>query len=240
MNILMLYFLCVCMLVIMLVSGHFIGFKASVNFYACEKCSSKETTASQLAEKLIAHNKLLNVKMSCLNAKKTNYYSASYNVIKLSPEVKNSNNLSALAKSAYCANQARLSHRFGFLYIIKTAFSFISKPFPIIFIPLTLVCAILHTSTGASVAELLILITLIGTLTSFLIEIIIFLFEVKSVKSLIKDIKQLDEFSEEETKIISSLLYDICKADFYMSTRLILKFLALLNPDPIFKQNNKA
>lgn len=237
MNILLLYLLSICMVIIMLVSGYLVGFRSSIIFDEAEDFSSNNITSTDMAENLISKNNLLNVNITRLNSKKTNYYSASYNVIKLSPTVKDSTQLSALAISGFCANQARLSQKYSFLYLMKTVFSFISKLFPIIFIPLVLICAILSSSVNLGILTLLILIALIGTLISFIIQIIIFIFELKSTKRLIKDIASLNKLTEEELNTISTLLKGICKINFYKFTRLILKFLILISPDFIFRQN---
>ena len=236
MNILVLYLLSLCSVILTLTIGYFVGYKASVRFYN-NNDHSRHLTASMLAEKLINKNNLLNVNITKLNSSKTNYYSTKYNEIKLSPEVKDSTNLSALAISANCANQARLNQKLSIPHFLKLSFSFISKIIPIIFIPLVLVCAIINVSSTSSIPTLLILIGLIGNTCSVLIQTIIFFFELKSTKHLSKDINSLEELNSQEKERITKLLSELCIINFYDFTRLNLKFLNLLSPDRVFKQS---
>ncbi len=238
MNILVLYLLSLVIVFLVLTVGFFVGVKSLTFFQDNEDLSTKNITASELANKLIERNKLININITCLKSKKTNYYSSNYNVIKLSPDVKDSTSLSSLAISSHCTNQARLNQRFGFIYLIKNFFSFISKIFPTIFIPLVLISAIIDNATTSNLPALLILIALIGTVISLLIQIIILIFELNSTKKIIKDISHLNLFTNEEIKKLSHMILGLCKINFFKFSRVILTVFSLLNPDHIFRKSN--
>lgn len=237
MNISILYLICIIAVILVLTAGYFVAHHKSSMFNSFKsKPSNSNCTSSELIECLIAKNKLINVNITSLNAKKTNYYSIKYNVIKLSPEVKDDTSITSLAIGSYLANQAKLGQKLTIIYFLKLFLSFICKIFSILFIPSVLICAIINASVSSTIPKTIIFILLICYTISFIIELILYALDLNSTNSIKEDISALGLLNETEITDIHKLNKVICQINFFDYTRTCLTFLKLLSLDNIFRQ----
>lgn len=238
MNISLLYLISIMTVILVLSAGYFIAGQKSSIFNSFKSKQPKNVcTSTEIAECLIAKNQLININITSLNAKKTNYYSIKYNVIKLAPDVKEDTSLSSLATASYLSNQAKFGQRHTILYFIKLFFSFICKISSIIFFPSVLLCAIINASVKSSIPKTIILVLLTCYIISFIIQLIFLALEIDSTQVIKKDITNLQIFNESEIQDIHHLTKLLCLINFFNYTRLSLAFLQLLSLDNIYRQN---
>lgn len=229
-----LYIISILAVILVLFTGYILRVNANRPFFINEGIGSKiKLTSHELVEKLIKKNKLTNLAVTKLDASKTNYYSVKYNAIKLAPTTYHSYELSSLAISASCANEAKTSQKQTFLVLAKNFFDIICKVVATLFIPTALICAIIHTSNANIVYYYILLYSLIAYISSFIIEILILIFDLITVKKCNKDLKELEVFDDEEYKIVTSQIKAIYMLKFFEYTRFTFKFFTLASPDTI-------
>lgn len=236
MNISILYIISICSLILVLFLGCFIGFSDTQDINNHSQYTQTKITAIELAERLIKKNNLLNINIVSLKSKITNYYSFHYNVIKLSPNVIYSSLLQSLAISAHCVKDAKQGQKRTGLYMLKKSLIYISKVFTLIFVPIVLIFAIINASSSSKIPAIIILATCIGYLLALIIQLILLATELKSIKSIINDVKTLDLLNSDELSIFDSFCKSICKINFYNHTKLSLNFFSLASPNTLFKQ----
>ncbi len=239
MNILWLYIICIGMLFLVLATGYIVSGNCSKILNSNTNISnSNDITGKELTETLINKNSLLNINITNLNAKKTNYYSLKYNVIKVAPEINNSTSLTALAISSNLANDARLGQKRTLIYCLKLIVSFISKLCSIIFVPTVLICAIINASTTSNIPSIIIWITLILYASSLASKLTILCFEFISINKLTKDLESLRLFNKDEITTLKSLLHSLSRLDFWNYTIKSIAFFNLASPNLISGNTN--
>ena len=232
MNWILLYTLSFLAIIIVLTVGYFMQSQSSSCFkHYHDNETKKGITARELSEILSHHYKLRNTAITILKAKKSNYFSAKYNVIKFSPETAYSPYLFDLAISSKCTNQAK-KQQYNY---ISSAFlgilSFICKMITILFIPIILIFSIINISLGLeTLAYTTILISLVCYAAAFLIQIILFVLLQNSTKKVKKDLKDLELFDEEEIESIYNLILALNKYNLFTHTRLSLCMFSFVNP----------
>lgn len=232
----LLYILSFVAVVLVLCTGFFIGQNSkNATIKGNSEPSESNLTGKELANKLISQNGLKNIAAVNLKARHTNYYSKKYNVLKFDPEIANSTSISALAVCAYHTNQAKNYQNHTILCLIKSIFDFIFKVISFIFIPLVLICAIASNSSPTHSVMILLIITLILYCVAFVIELIFFLCNFKSVKNCLNDLKLTNIFSDEELKLLHENLKALNKIDLFNYTRWSLNFLWFISPDFLFR-----
>ena len=232
MNLVILYVLCFFAIMVSLLTGYFVSRKAQgcleelANFE-----NEKAIVSKEFSNIVIKNNKLKNLAILPLRAKKTNYYCAKYNVIKLSPNTLYSGKLIDLAISARCLNQAKRQQTF---YISSTLWSLtlaISKFFMLAFLPTVLISAILNITFGLkTIAYFSTLVALICFCIAFLIHFIYYFIDNATNKQTIIDISETSIFNEHEITALYILLHSLSQQDFFRISRLSLKFASLINP----------
>ena len=235
MDFIILYFIAALLIIAVLAIGFLLNNQARACFSAHKnETHSKGLLAKDFAEKLFAHNKLRNITLINLRAKKTNYYSAKYNVIKVLPEVASSSYLFDLAICAKCTNQAtkqQYNYISSTLTFITTIFT---KIVSMLFIPTILISAILNIGFELEKASYIITLTsIICYLIAFILQFVLFFIEQASVKKVVSNIKKAELLEENELKTLEYLLGVLNKFEFFDWTRLSLKIFTLLNPATI-------
>lgn len=232
----LLYILSFIVVILVLCTGFLISKNAKI---AIEKGNNEQNkngiTGKELANILILQNNLKNIAAVNLKALHTNYYSKKYNVLKFDPEIANSTSISALAVCAYHTNQAKTYQNHTLSGFIKSIFDFTFKIISFIFIPLVLICAILNSSSSTHSPMFLTILALILYCTAFAVELIFFLFNFKTLKNCLNDLKNTNLFTEAELKILAANLKALNKIDFFNYTRWTLSFLWFVSPDFLFR-----
>ena len=236
MNWILLYCLCIASLVTVLSCGYYFNVlaKKQITPYL-EKENSKGLLVKEFAYLMFNHYKLRNIDITTLHAKKTNFYSIKYNVIKLSPEVTHSKTLTDIALCTKCITQAKNQQYHYLISTLNLIFSVISKFITILLIPIILICAILNISFElSSFSYILTLITLICYVSIFIIQLIIHFIKQNSIKKTYNSLKKLETFNENEITSIINILVALNNQDFFLYTRYTLKFISLASPTTFF------
>lgn len=232
MNINYIYIFSIIALIIFPIIGYFCYFfnsKTEENNQT--RKSNHDISGLELTQKLIALDKLKNVKITKLNNKKTNYYSSKYNVIKLNPFCYFSSELSSLAVCANCENQARLAQQKTLFFLTKTAISIIANIISAIFLPSLLILAIINTSNPSNINAMILLVFLICFTLSFIFQAIILVFELISTKKCKENLNKLNLFQKDELEFLSKQLTALSVYNFYKFTRMEFSFFNLLVPN---------
>lgn len=239
MNVILIYILSIIAIILFPMIGYFLYIiflnkSNSSKFTANSFCVS----GNELIENLAKKHKLSNLKTVKLDAKKTNYFYPKYNVIKLSPETYYASDTKSLANCIFYENQARLCQQKTLLYLLKTALNFTANLLSAIFIPAILILSIINTTNPSATIQLIMLIFLICYAVSFVLQIIMLLCDIISLKKYKPELKNLNIFSEDEIIELAKNLNQICFYNFYKNTRKVYVFLALTNPDNILRINS--
>ena len=204
------------------------------------KQNKKETFAKELSVKLFEQYKLTNTGIVTLNTKKTNYFSARYNVIKLSSDATYSPYLFNLAMFIKCAKQAKRQQYNYISTLLYTVMSFISKIVSALFVPIVFVSAIMNISFGhESIAKIITIVALICYVSTFLIQLILYFVTQSTSYSIKDDIKNLEIFEDDEITALYELIISLNKFNFFDYTRLSIGIFTLLNPATIFEKKEK-
>ena len=241
MNWIILYTLDFLIIIAVLCIGFFINNNA-VSFFDKHKDleNSKQITASEFSNLLFAYNKLKNINLITLRSKKTNYYSAKYNVIKVAPEVANSIFLFDLAICARCTHQATRQQYNYISSALKLIFDTLAKIVSILLIPITLICAILNISFGLEKISFIISLSfLICYVFVFVIQLVLFFVSQSTTKQIVSNIEKMQILNDSDLKIIDDSLKAINKFNFFNFTRLSLKIFELASPATIFGKSEK-
>lgn len=240
MDLIILYIIAILLVFAVLAIGYLLNGQARICFNTHKnETNSKGLTSNEFAEHLFKHNKLRNISLITLRAKKTNYYSAKYNVIKVTPEVANSIYLFDLAICAKCTNKA-IKQQYNYISsTIKMIANLFTKIISFIFIPVVLIAAILNISFGLENASFLItLITIILYLLAFVIQLILHCIEQSSVKKNISNIKNAKILEDAELKTLEYYLIALNKFEFFDWTRISIKIFTFLSPATIFDKSS--
>lgn len=239
MSIVVLYILCICAIFANFIVGTSLKNYALKLFKQTEGMySNKKITGNELILTLNKHTQLKNLKLTKLKARKTNYYSFKYNVIKLSPVTFASYELSQLSISANCFMQAKLAQHHTIFYMFKLFFIFVSKIISAIFLPLFLICAIINKNASTHTAYFLILFSLIAFVLCMLIQLVDFLINIISSKKILGIIKSTNKFSVTELEIMQKQLTAVCKILYYDYSRYTILLFHLISPDALIQINN--
>lgn len=235
MNFIILYFITALLIITVLAIGVLLNNQARACFSAHKnETHSKGLLAKDFTEQLFKHNKLRNISIINLRARKTNYYSAKYNVIKVLPEVANSHYLFDLAICAKCTNRAtkqQYNYISSTLTLITTIFA---KIVSMLFIPTILISAILNIGFELEkVSYIISLVSIICYLSVFIIQFVLYFIEQSSVKKIVSNIQKTNLLDKNELKTLEYLLIALNKFEFFDWTRLSLKIFTLLNPATI-------
>lgn len=198
--------------------------------------STKKIIGCELAKTLSNQSDLKNIKISKLNAKKTNYYSVKYNVIKLSPITHNSYELSQLSIATHCFRQAKFAQKntlFNMLYIVV---NFISKLISGLYLPAILILSITMPSKSESLKTKLLLALLATYIVVYLIELAIYFIKKARTQQIVKDLEKTNLFDNDELYVMSNQLKCICKLEFFDYSFYTFFLFKILNLDNIFKQ----
>ena len=241
MNLIILYVIALLLIFTVLAIGYFFNGQARICFNTHkEERNSNGIASKEFAEQLFEHNKLRNISLISLRAKKTNYYSSKYNVIKLAPEVANSDYLFDLAICAKCTNKATKQQYNYISSTLKMIANLFSKFISISFIPIVFIAAILNISFGLETASYLTtLIAIILYFIAFATELTLHFIEQVSVKKNISNIKDAKILEESELKTLEYFLSALNKFDFFDWTRLSIKIFTFLSPATIFEKSSK-
>lgn len=241
MNWILLYLLCFFAVIAVLCVGYLLNNQAvtCVKKYQYKQ-NKKETFAKEISTKLFEQYKLTNTGIVTLNTKKTNYFSARYNVIKLSPDAIYSPYLYNLAVFIKCAKQAKRQQYNYITTLLYSVMTFISKLVSALFVPVVFVSAILNISFGyENIAKIITIVALICYVATFLIQLILYFITQSTSHSIKDDIKNLELFEEDEITALYELIISLNKFDFFDYTRLSLGIFTLLNPATIFEKKEK-
>ena len=241
MNWIILYLLCFFAVIGVLAVGYVLNNQANACVVKHQyKQNKKGIGPMELSPILFEKNKTPNTVLVALNAKKTNYFSSSFNAIKLSPETIYSPYLFDLAIFIRCSNQAKKQQ---YNYITATLYkimSIISKLVFVLFVPIVFIAAILNISFGLEkTAKIITIISLLCYIVVFLIQLILHFIVQSKVKYIKDDIKNLEIFEEDEINILLSLVSSLNKYEFFDITRFSLGVFALLNPATIMERKEK-
>ena len=239
MNLIILYIISFFATIAVLATGYFINMNARNCFEKLKGFENiKGINAKDFSYIFFRHNKLKNIELLTLRAKKTNYYSPKYNVIKISPEIVTSTFLFDIAICAKCANQAKKQQCYYISATLRLIVSMLCNIISVLFVPTILICAILNISLGLErVALTISLIDIICYLLAFLTQIIFYLIDKSSTKHIVSDIQKLNLFEESELKTLASLIETLNKFDFFSYTRLSIKIFSYLNPATFIDKN---
>ena len=241
MNWILLYLLCFFAVIAVLCVGYLLNNQAvtCVKKYQYKQ-NKKETFAKEISTKLFEQYKLTNTGIVTLNTKKTNYFSARYNVIKLSPDAIYSPYLYNLAVFIKCAKQAKRQQYNYITTLVYSVMTFISKLVSALFVPVVFVSAILNISFGyENIAKIITIVALICYVATFLIQLILYFITQSTSHSIKDNIKNLELFEEDEVTALYELIISLNKFDFFDYTRLSLGIFTLLNPATIFEKKEK-
>ena len=144
MNWILLYILCFCAVIAVLIVGYFLNNQAiaCVKKYQFKQ-NKKGLGAKELADTTFKAYKLTNTALTTLRAKKTNYFSSRYNAIKLSPETIYSPYLFDLAIFLKCSNQAKKQQYNYISSMLYNIVTLISKVVSALFVPVVFIFAII-------------------------------------------------------------------------------------------------
>lgn len=239
MSILVLYILCICAVFANFVIGTSLKNYALKLFKQTEGMhSNQKITGSELILTLNKHTQLKSLKLTKLKARKTNYYSIKYNVIKLSPVTFASYELSQLSIAANCFMQAKLAQHHTIFYMFKLFFNFVSKIISAIFLPLFLICAIINKNASTHTAYFLILFSLIAFVLCMLIQLVDLLINILYSKNILNAIKITNKFSDTELATMQKQLTAVCKILYYDYSRYTILLFHLISPDALIQINN--
>lgn len=232
MNWILLYSLCLLAIIIVLTTGYFLNKRAIASFKIYEnRQSQKKIISKELALKLFSVSGLRSTSLTVLKAKKSNYFSAKYNAIKLTPETTYSNCLFDLAICSKCALQAKKQQYNYISSAIKYIVSLVSNLISILFIPTILICSILNISFGLEKFAFLATITIvICYFASFLLSLLILCLNKLSTKNIIPDLEKTGFFEPNEINELLSIIKEIYNFEFFNYTRLSLILFSLANP----------
>jgi len=241
MNWIILYIISFLLIIAVLGFGVLINSQARVCFHGHkDEQNSKGLMGKEFSEKLFAHNKLRNISFVTLNAKKTNYYSAKYNVIKVAPGVAESSFLFDLALCAKCTNQATKQQYNYITATLKLLLSAFVKFMYIAFIPIVLICSILNITLGLEkISFIIVLVSIICYALAFIIQIIMHFIDQSTVNKITKNIEKLELFDEKELKTLEILISTLNKFEFFETTRLSLRLFTFMSPGTIFDKNQR-
>lgn len=236
MNIVLVYVLCLASLLLIPEIGIIFRFYSKKQFSLNEGIGlKKEINGHDLLVVLSKQNKLNNLKITKLSAKKTNYYSSTYNVIKLSPVTYHSYELSQLSITSHCYRRAKLAQKHTFIYIAYTCIHALTKSVALILLPSTICCAILNSLTNKSFPTLILTVILIAYFASFVVELILYLIKIYTTKIVLNDLKRSMLFEPGELEIVSKQMKCICNLEMFEFTNQTYFILKIFNPDLIFK-----
>lgn len=238
MSVIVIYILCIGACLLVFLTGSFLNNSALQTFHSTEGAYAVEKIVGKdLIFSLSKNSHVINLKTVKLQAKKTNYYSFKYNVIKLAPVTFASFELSQLAISTHCFSQAKLAQNHTLFYLLKIISNFISKLISAFFIPVFLICAILNSKASTHTAYFILLFYLIAFSFCFIIELIGLIINLNSSKKVLNDLQATKPFSENELEILAKQLKAICKINFYDYSRYSIILLKLASPDMLFQIN---
>ena len=237
MNWIILYILSFFAILIVLTVGYFMNKQSVACFkHYQNKENKKGIISKELALQLFKQNRLKGTALTTLKAKKSNYFSAKYNVIKLSPETINSPYLFDLAICAKCANHAKTQQYKYISSALKYIVSIISKFISIMIIPIILISSILNISGGLNkIAFTISLIALIIYVVMFIIEYILYISNQLSSQKISLDLENTGFFDHEETTALLDLITALNKFDFFSFTRLCFNMFLFTNPAYVVK-----
>lgn len=240
MSIIIIYLLCFFAMLAVYCTGTFLR-SSAMNLLSRTKgkFSSNLIIGGELLLALSKQAKLKNLTIIKLKAKKTNYYSFKYNVIKLSPVTHASYELSQLSIVSHCYGQAKLSQNHSLFYMFRLFFNFVSKLVSALFLPILLICAIINVKSESAVLRTILLITMLLFLVCFIIQLLDYLINVLTAKKIVSDLKSTNLLTESEIEIMSEQLRSICKIVFYDYSRFVFVFLKLASPDILFQINSE-
>ncbi len=241
MNWIILYIIAFLLIIAVLGFGVLLNSQARVCYEAHKsETNSKGMTSKEFANKLFEHNKLRNIALTSLKAKKTNYYSAKYNVIKLAPEVASSSFLFDLAICAKCTNKATKQQYNYISSALKFIFDSLLKFIYTAFIPVVLISAILNISFNLEkVSFLITLISIICLTLAFITHLIMHFFEQSSVKKITQNLKNTKLLEENELKTLEIFLLALNKFEFFTQTRLTIRLFTFMSPGTIFDKSQE-
>lgn len=236
MNIILIYISCLVALFVALLVGFILS--RHIDFAMEESKNqilSSNLSGEELTKILIDLYNLKNVKIIKLNAKKTNYYSSKYNVIKLSERSLDGNDLNSLTTCASVANKARFVQHHTFSFLLDTALTFLSKLFFVSFIPLILVFSILNANTPKIKAwKIAMFVLLICFSFAFLFSIIKYFIKKAHINSCINKIKEAKIFIPKESEELKLELQNLNNLELFNSLQQSLAFFKLFSPDFVF------
>ena len=241
MNWILLYILCFCAVIAVLIVGYFLNNQAiaCVKKYQYKQ-NKKGFGAKELADTTFKAYKLTNTALTTLRAKKTNYFSSRYNAIKLSPETIYSPYLFDLAIFLKCSNQAKKQQYNYISSMLYNIVTIISKAVSALFVPVVFIFAIINISFGLEhLANIATIVALICFVITFLIQLSLYFIIQSKTKQIKDDIKSLQTFEDDEISILYDLIIALNKYDFFDYTRLSLGIFTLLNPATIFEKKEK-
>lgn len=232
MNWIILYILSFLAVIMVLTVGYYLHKKAILCFNQYQNIENKKGIISkELAYQLFKVNNLRSTALTTLKAKKSNYFSAKYNVIKLSPLTIRSPYLFDLAICAKCANQAKTQQYNYISSALRYIVSLITRFISMLFIPIILITSILNMSFGLNkIAFTIALISLICYVLAFIIEFVLYIANQISSQKISLDLEKTGFFEKEEISNLASLIGALNKFDFYSFTRLSLSIFALASP----------
>lgn len=238
MNWIVLYIISFFAVVIVLTIGYFMNKQAVSCFKTYQdKENKKGIVSKELALQLFEQNKLKSTALTTLRAKKSNYFSAKYNVIKLSPNTIYSPYLFDLAICTKCANQAKTQQYNYISSALKYIVSLISKFISIMFVPIILISSILNISFDIeNITFIISLVSLIIYVVMFVIEYILYITNQLSSQKISLDLKKTGFFEKEELTDILNLITALNKFDFFSFSRLSLSIFALASPATFIKE----
>lgn len=235
MNLILLYTFCIVAIILNYLVGIILKNSALKQFAKTEGLPAEcKITGSKLILYLSEQVDLKNLQVVKLKAKKTNYFSFKYNVIKLSPITFNSYELSQLSIASHCFMQAKTCQKHTILYIFKLFFVFISKCISALFLPSFLICAIINTQLSQTINFYL----LVAFVICFIIQSLDYLINLNSQKYLLKDLNSANLFTEKEIEIIKKQIVSINKIVFYDYSRYTIFFLQFTSPDILIQLNS--
>lgn len=241
MNWILLYILCFCAVIAVLIVGYFLNNQAitCVKKYQFKQ-NKKGLGAKELADTTFKAYKLTNTALTTLRVKKTNYFSSRYNAIKLSPETIYSPYLFDLAIFLKCSNQAKKQQYNYISSMLYNIVTLISKVVSALFVPVVFIFAIINISFGLEhLANIATIVALICFVITFLIQLSLYFIIQSKTKQIKDDIKSLQTFEDDEISILHELIIALNKYDFFDYTRLSLGIFTLLNPATIFEKKEK-
>lgn len=228
----------ICLITIFLVTeiGALLKISSQKRFHNDEGIGSKKQVIGiNLVNKLIEQCSLKNVKISKLNASKTNYYSFKYNVIKLAPVTYYSYEFSQLSIVSHCFRQAKFAQKHTFFSMIYIFLHKLSKITACMILPIILIFSIITSIVNANYCKWIIFVAIMVYLLFSLIEFSLFFIKKIRTKYLLTDLRKINLFDNDELEIMEKQLKSIANLEFYEFSSSTLFIFKLFNPDIIFK-----